>query len=64
LTGVADSKRWYEPGEVRSRELVTLPRCTCQSGGMFHPAHLWGPCWVRLPGGEPCPHQEPTAEAR
>ena len=23
-----------------------------------------GAIWVKLPGGEPCPHQEPTAEAR
>ena len=40
---VADAERWYDPGEVRPRELVMLPRCTCQSGGMFHPAHPWGP---------------------
>jgi hypothetical protein len=30
-------------------------RCPeCKTGPMFHPAHRWGLCWVRLPGGEPC----------
>jgi hypothetical protein len=71
LTGVADSKHWYDPGEVRPREIAPNPRCeSCSSPDphgrppMFHPAHPWGPCWVRPPGGEPCQcraHQEPTA---
>ena len=71
LTGVADAERWYDPGEVRPRDLAINPRCPdCQSPDpngrppMFHPAHPWGPCWVRLPDGELCPHREPTAEAR
>jgi hypothetical protein len=38
---VADAERWYEPGEVRPRDLVMLPRWTRQSGGMFHLAHRW-----------------------
>ena len=50
-TGVADAERWYDPGEVRPRDLVTLPRCTCQSGGMVHLAHRWGACSARLPTG-------------
>jgi hypothetical protein len=31
---------------------------------MFHPAHVWEPCPVKMPDGELCLHQEPTAEAR
>ena len=62
---MADSERWYKPGEVKPRDLAINPRCPdCKTGPMFHPAHRWGPCWVRLPGGELCPHQEPTTEAR
>ena len=68
---MADAERWYDPGEVRPLDLALNPRCPdCKSPDrsgrplMFHPAHRWGPCWVRLPGGELCPHQEPTAEAR
>jgi hypothetical protein len=61
---VTDAERWYDPGEVRPRDLVTLPRCPeCKAGPMFHPAHRWGPCWVKMPNGEACSHQEPTAEA-
>src|SRR5207302_8767843 len=22
---------------------------------LFHPAHRWGPCWVKLPGQRVCP---------
>jgi hypothetical protein len=36
----------------------------CKTGPMFHPTHRWGPCWVRMPGGEFCPHQEPTTRPR
>ena len=68
---MTESEHWYKPGEVRPRELAMLPRCPdCTSPDpsgrppMFHPAHRWGPCWVRLPDGELCAHQEPTAEAR
>ena len=62
---VADAGRWYEPGEVTPRDLAINPRCPdCKPGPMFHPAYRWGPCWVRLPDGELCPRQEPTAEAR
>jgi hypothetical protein len=29
---VADAERWYEPGEVRPRDLPTLPHCPdCKS---------------------------------
>ena len=50
---------------VKPRDIDPNPRCPdCKTGPMFHPAHRWGPCWVKLPGGELCPHQEPTAEAR
>jgi hypothetical protein len=62
---VADAERWYDPRPVRPRGLAINPRCPeCKTGPRFHPAHRWGPCWVRLPDGELCPHQEPTAEAR
>jgi hypothetical protein len=55
LTGVADSERWYQPGEVRPRDLAITPRCPdCKTGPMFHPSHPWGPCWVRMPGGDEC----------
>jgi hypothetical protein len=60
---VTESEHWYKPGEVRPRELAMLPRCPdCTSPDpsgrppMFHPAHRWGPCWVKLPDGELCPH--------
>ena len=62
---MADSERWYEPGEARPRDLAINPRRPdCKTGPMFHPAHRGGPCWVKLPDGELCPYQEPTAEAR
>ena len=67
----ASGHRWYVAPDVKPRDLAINPRCPdCQSPDpngrppMFHPAHPWGPCWVRLPDGELCPHREPTAEAR
>jgi hypothetical protein len=55
---VADPERWYDPGQVKPRDLAIDPRCReCKTGPMFHPAHLSGPCRAKLPGGELCPHQ-------
>ena len=68
---MVDAECWYDPSPAKARELASNPRCPdCTSPDlsgrlpMFHPAHRWEPCGVRLPGGELCPHQEPTAEAR
>jgi hypothetical protein len=54
--------------QVKPRNLDPNPRCyECKSDDlsgrapMFHPAHRWGPCEVRMPGGELCPHEEPSA---
>ena len=50
-----EPRDWYDPGEVKPRDLVPNPRCPhCKSGGMFHPAHRWAPCQVRLEGGDLC----------
>jgi hypothetical protein len=59
----------YDPLDlVKPRRIDPNPRChECKSddpGGrapMFHPAHSSGPCDVKMPGGELCPHQEPSA---
>ena len=52
---MADAERWYQPGEVRPRDLAINPRCPdCKTGPMFHPAHPCEPCWVRMPGGDEC----------
>jgi hypothetical protein len=41
--------------QVVRRNLTPNPRCPdCKTGPMFHPAHRWEPCLVRLPGGEVC----------
>ena len=50
--------------KVKPRTLNFMPRCyECKSPDtpllrgrppMFHPAHKWGPCDVRMAGGEPC----------
>jgi hypothetical protein len=46
---------------VKPRDLDPNPRCyECKSpdprgrAPMFHPAHRWGPCEVRMPGGNRC----------
>ena len=46
---------------VKPRRIDPNPRCPeCKSpdprgrAPMFHPAHKWGPCQVRMPGGDPC----------
>jgi hypothetical protein len=57
---------WYTAPPITPRDLDPNPRCTCKSDDprnghpMLHPAHRSGPCQVTLPGGERCPHEEPT----
>ena len=52
---------WYAAGDVKPREIDPNPRCyECKSpdpmgrAPVFHPAHRWGPCEVRMPGGDEC----------
>ena len=47
---------WYDAGEVKPRDVTPNPRCReCRDGGMWHPAHPWGPCIVRPRSGDRCP---------
>jgi len=52
---VMPDDNWYDPGPVKPRQLDPNPRCPdCKTGPMFHPAHPFEPCWVKLPGGQMC----------
>ena len=55
---------WFDASEIKTRPRNVVLRCAdCQTGSMYHLAHPWGLCIVRLPGGAPCPCTVPIRKA-